>query len=116
MLVIPYAEVIDGDGTLAGENADQYGSSFMPRSGQFRGVSNETPVVGGPVAATWSYMLAARSRGLGTTWTGVTIMSDNEMRPSSGSVAAQTTAHRFSRCRAKSLTKTARKTADRYLR
>jgi hypothetical protein len=96
VLVIPYVKVIDGDGTLAGENANQYGSSFMP--------------------ATWRYMLAARSRGLGTTWTGVTIMSDDEMRPSSGSVAAQTTAHRFSRWRAKSLTKTARKTADRYLR
>ena len=25
-------------------------------------------------------MLAARSRGLGTTWTGVTIMADDEMR------------------------------------
>ena len=30
--------------------------------------------------AAWRYMLAARSRGLGTTWTGGTIMADQEMR------------------------------------
>ena len=60
VLMIPCVEVIDGDGTLTGENANQYWSSIMP--------------------ATWSYMLAARSRGLGTTWTGVTIMADDEMR------------------------------------
>jgi nitroreductase len=60
VLMIPCVEVIDGDGTLTGENANQYWSSIMP--------------------ATWSYMLAARSRGLGTTWTGVTIMADEEMR------------------------------------
>lgn len=60
VLMVPCVEVIDGDGTLTAENANQYWSSIMP--------------------ATWSYMLAARSRGLGTTWTGVTIMADNEMR------------------------------------
>lgn len=60
VLVIPCVEVVDGDGTLTAENANQYWSSVMP--------------------ATWSYMLAARSRGLGTTWTGVTIMADKEMR------------------------------------
>ena len=60
VLMIPCVEVIDGDGTLTGENANQYWSSIMP--------------------ATWSYMLAARSRGLGTTWTGVTVMADDEMR------------------------------------
>jgi len=58
--MIPCVEVIDGDGVMTGENANQYWSSIMP--------------------ATWSYMLAARSRGLGTTWTGVTIMADDEMR------------------------------------
>ena len=63
VLMIPCVEVIDGDGTLTDENANQYWSSIMP--------------------ATWNYMLAARSRGLGTTWTGVTIMADEEMRPSS---------------------------------
>ena len=60
VLMIPCVEVIDGDGTLTGENANQYWSSIMP--------------------ATWNYMLAARSRGLGTTWTGVTVMADEEMR------------------------------------
>jgi len=60
VLMIPCVEVIDGDGTLTGENANQYWSSIMP--------------------AAWSYMLAARSRGLGTTWTGVTVMADDEMR------------------------------------
>jgi nitroreductase len=60
VLVIPCIEVSDGDGTLTGENANRYWSSIMP--------------------ATWSYMLAARSRGLGTTWTGVTVMADQEMR------------------------------------
>ena len=60
VLMIPCVEVIDGDGTLTDENANQYWSSIMP--------------------AAWSYMLAARSRGLGTTWTGVTIMADDEMR------------------------------------
>src|ERR1700733_12668756 len=30
--------------------------------------------------AAWSYMLAARPRGLGTTWTGVTIVADDEVR------------------------------------
>lgn len=60
VLMIPCVEVIDGDGKLTAENANQYWSSIMP--------------------ATWSYMLAARSRGLGTTWTGVTIAADDEMR------------------------------------
>ena len=60
VLTIPCVELIDGDDTLTGENANRYWSSIMP--------------------ATWSYMLAARSRGLGTTWTGVTIMADDEMR------------------------------------
>jgi nitroreductase len=60
VLMVPCVEVIDGDGKLTGENANQYWSSIMP--------------------ATWSYMLAARSRGLGTTWTGVTLMADDEMR------------------------------------
>lgn len=60
VLMIPCVEVIDGDGTLTAENANQYWSSIMP--------------------PTWSYMLAARSRGLGTTWTGVTIMAGQEIR------------------------------------
>ncbi|MFG1932638.1 nitroreductase family protein [Mycobacterium sp. NPDC048908] len=60
VLMIPCVALIDGDTTLTGENANRYWSSIMP--------------------ATWSYMLAARSRGLGTTWTGVTIMADEEMR------------------------------------
>ncbi|MBU8820177.1 nitroreductase family protein [Mycolicibacterium goodii] len=60
VLMIPCVEVVDGDGALTAENANLYWSSVMP--------------------ATWSYMLAARSRGLGTTWTGVTIMADEEMR------------------------------------
>lgn len=60
VLMIPCVELIDGDDTLTGENSNRYWSSIMP--------------------ATWSYMLAARSRGLGTTWTGVTIMADAEMR------------------------------------
>jgi nitroreductase len=60
VLMIPCVEVIDGDGTLTAENSNQSWSSIMP--------------------ATWNYMLAARSRGLGTTWTGVTIMADEEMR------------------------------------
>ena len=59
--MIPCVEVIDGDGTLTGENANQYWSSIMP--------------------ATWSYMLAARSRGLGTTRTGMTIEAHEEMPP-----------------------------------
>jgi nitroreductase len=58
--IVPCVEVSDSDGTLTGENANQYWSSIMP--------------------AAWSYMLAARSRGLGTTRTGVTIMADDEMR------------------------------------
>lgn len=41
VLMIPCVEVIDGDGTLTAENANQYWSSIMP--------------------ATWSYMLAALS-------------------------------------------------------
>ena len=60
VLMIPCVELIDGDRMLTGENASKYWSSIMP--------------------ATWSYMLAARSRGLGTTWTGVTIMADDAMR------------------------------------
>jgi nitroreductase len=60
VLMIPCVEVIDGDGRLTGENAYQYWGSIMP--------------------AAWSYMLAACSRGLGTTWTGVTVMADEEMR------------------------------------
>ncbi|UGU33369.1 nitroreductase family protein [Mycolicibacterium smegmatis] len=60
VLMIPCVEVVDGDGRLTAENANQYWSSVMP--------------------ATWSYMLAARSRGLGTTWTGVTMMAEVEMR------------------------------------
>lgn len=60
VLVIPCIELIDCDRELTGENANKYWGSIMP--------------------ATWSYMLAARSRGLGTTWTGVTIMADAEMR------------------------------------
>ncbi|OBK21438.1 nitroreductase family protein [Mycobacterium asiaticum] len=60
VLMIPCVELIDGDDRLTAENANKYWSSIMP--------------------ATWSYMLAARSRGLGTTWTGVTIMADDEMR------------------------------------
>ncbi len=60
VLMIPCVEAVDGDGALTAETANQYWSSVMP--------------------ATWSYMLAARSRGLGTTWTGVTIMADDEMR------------------------------------
>jgi len=59
--MIRCVEVIDGDGTLTGENANQYWTSIMP--------------------ATWSYMLAARSRGLATTSTGVTIAADEKMRP-----------------------------------
>jgi nitroreductase len=57
--VVPCVQV-DGDGKLTAENAVQYWSSIMP--------------------AAWSYMLAARSRGLGTTWTGVTTMAEDEMR------------------------------------
>ncbi|WP_235663920.1 nitroreductase family protein [Mycolicibacter terrae] len=60
VLVVPCVEVIDGDGTLTAENANQYWASIMP--------------------AAWNYMLAARSRGLGTTWTGVTVMAEEEMR------------------------------------
>ncbi|MCV7260784.1 nitroreductase family protein [Mycobacterium shimoidei] len=60
VLMIPCVELIDGDITLTGENANKYWASIMP--------------------ATWNYMLAARSRGLGTTWTGVTILADAEMR------------------------------------
>lgn len=60
VLVVPCVEVIDGDGTLTAENANQYWASIMP--------------------AAWNYMLAARSRGLGTTWTGVTVMAEKEMR------------------------------------
>jgi len=51
---------VDGDGKLTAENALQYWSSIIP--------------------AAWSYMLAARARGLGTTWTGLTIMAEDEMR------------------------------------
>jgi nitroreductase len=57
--VVPCVQV-DGDGKLTAENALQYWSSIIP--------------------AAWSYMLAARSRGLGTTWTGLTIMAEDEMR------------------------------------
>jgi nitroreductase len=57
--VVPCVQV-DGDGKLTAENAVQYWSSIMP--------------------AAWSYMLAARSRGLGTTWTGLTVMAEDEMR------------------------------------
>jgi nitroreductase len=60
VLMVPCVELIDGDDTLTAENSNRYWSSIMP--------------------ATWSYMLAARSRGLGTTWTGVTIMADGVMR------------------------------------
>jgi len=60
VLVVPCVDVMDGDGRLTAENANQYWSSVMP--------------------ATWSYMLAARSRGLGTTWTGVTLMAEKELR------------------------------------
>ncbi|WP_409435806.1 nitroreductase family protein [Mycobacterium sp. SMC-14] len=60
VLMIPCVEVIDGERTLTAENANLYWSSIMP--------------------ATWNYMLAARSRGLGTTWTGVTLMADADMR------------------------------------
>jgi nitroreductase len=60
VLVIPCVEVIDDDGALTAENANRYWASIMP--------------------AAWSYMLAARSRGLGTTWTGATVMADEETR------------------------------------
>ncbi|MGV9803857.1 nitroreductase family protein, partial [Mycobacterium sp. NPDC003449] len=60
VLVVPCVEVTDGDGVLTAENAVQHWSSIMP--------------------AAWSYMLAARSRGLGTTWTGLTVMAEPQMR------------------------------------
>lgn len=60
VLVIPCVELIDGDVRLTGENSNKYWASIMP--------------------AAWNYMLAARSRGLGTTWTGVTVLADEEMR------------------------------------
>ncbi|MFP1154316.1 nitroreductase family protein [Mycobacterium sherrisii] len=60
VLMIPCVELVDGDVTLTGDNSNKYWASIMP--------------------AAWNYMLAARSRGLGTTWTGVTVMADGEMR------------------------------------
>lgn len=60
VLMIPCVELIDGEVTLTRENANKYWASIMP--------------------AAWNYMLAARSRGLGTTWTGVTVMADDEIR------------------------------------
>lgn len=60
VLMIPCGEVTDGERTLTVENAHLYWSSIMP--------------------ATWSHILAARSRVLGTTSSGVTLMADADMR------------------------------------